>query len=119
LQSTAAEGVIEQSVRRRIAVGLQSTSSERKHSGPPTTPAGSTPGGSIVVRAPRIAPPSRGTVAPIGTFVGAYHAESSRAGALWSSPAQSPAAHVDVARATVPRRTSAHIVRGASSGQGP
>jgi hypothetical protein len=119
LQSTATEGVIGRSVKRRIAAGLQSTSSERMHSGPLTTPARSTPRGSIVVRAPRVAPPSRGTVAPIGTFVGAHHAESSRTGALRSSPAQSQAAHADVARATVPRRTSAHAVRGASSGQGP
>jgi hypothetical protein len=50
LQSTAAEGVIERSVRRRVATGLQSTSSGCTHSGPPPTPAGSTPGGSVVVR---------------------------------------------------------------------
>jgi hypothetical protein len=119
LQSTTVEGVIEQSVRRRVVAGLQSTSSERMHSGPPPMPAGSTPRGSVVVRAPRIAPPSRGTIAPTGTSVGAYHAESSRARALRSSSAQSPVAHADVARATVPRRTSAHAVGGAFAGQGP
>jgi hypothetical protein len=119
LQSTTAEGIIEQSVRRRIAAGLQSTSSERTHSGPPPTPVGSTPGRSVVVRAPCVAPPSRGTIAPIGTSVGTYHAESSCAGALRSSSAQSPVTHADVARATVPRRTSVHVVGGASAGQGP
>jgi hypothetical protein len=72
-----------------------------------------------VVRAPHVAPPSTSTVAPTGTSVGAHHAESSRAGALQSSSAQSLAAHADVARATVPRRTSAHAVGGASTGQGP
>jgi hypothetical protein len=87
LQSTAAEGVIERSVRRRVAAGLQSMSSERTHSGPSPTPTGSIPGGSVVVRAPHVAPPSRDTVAPTGTFVSAHHAESSRAGALRSSSA--------------------------------
>jgi hypothetical protein len=87
LQSTAAEGVIEWSVRRRIATGLQSTSSERTHSGPSPMPAGSTPGGSVVVRAPRVAPLSRSTVALTGTSVGTHYAESSRAGALRSSSA--------------------------------
>jgi hypothetical protein len=85
LQSTAAEGVIEWSVRRRVAIGLQNTSSKRTHSGPPPTPTGSTPGGNVVVRVPRVAPPSRSTVAPTSTSVGAHHAESSRAGALRSS----------------------------------
>jgi hypothetical protein len=61
----------------------------------------------------------KGYNAPIGTSVGIYHAESSRAGALRSSSAQSPTAHVDVARATVPWRTSVHVVGGASAGQGP
>jgi hypothetical protein len=119
LQSMAAEGVIERSVRRMVAIGLQSTSSERTHSGPPPTPAGSTPGGSVVVRAPRIALPSRSIVALTGTSVGAHHAESSRVGVLRSSSAQSPIAHADVARAIVPRRTSAPAVGGASTGQGP
>jgi hypothetical protein len=119
LQSTAAEGVIERSVRRRVATGLQSTSSERTHSGPSPTPAGSTPGGSVVVRAAHVALPSRSTVAITGTSVGTHHAESSRAGALRSSSTQSPTAHADVARATVPQRTSTHVVGGASTGQGP
>jgi hypothetical protein len=79
LQSTIAEEVIERSVRRRIATGLQSTSFERMHSGPPPTPTGSILGGSVVVKAPRVALPSRSTVAPIGTSVGAHHAESSNA----------------------------------------
>jgi hypothetical protein len=82
LQSTAAEGVIERSVRRRVATGLQSTCSERTHSGPSPTPAGSIQRESIVVRATRVAPPSRSTVAITGTSVGTHHAESSRAGAL-------------------------------------
>jgi hypothetical protein len=43
LQSMATEGVIERSVRRKVATGLQSTSSERTHSGPSPTPVGSTP----------------------------------------------------------------------------
>jgi hypothetical protein len=72
-----------------------------------------------VVRAPRVAPPSRSTIAITGTSVGAHHAESSRAGALRSSSAQSPTAHADVGRATIPQRTSAHAVGGASTGQGP
>jgi hypothetical protein len=72
-----------------------------------------------VVRAPRVAPPSRSIVALTGTSVGAHHAESSRVGALRSSSAQSPTTHVDVARAIVPRRTLAHVVGGASTGQGP
>jgi hypothetical protein len=72
-----------------------------------------------VVRAARVAPPSKSTVAITGTSVGTHHAESSRAGALRSSSTQSPTAHVDVARATVPRRTSTHVVGGASTGQGP
>jgi hypothetical protein len=72
-----------------------------------------------VVRAPHVGPLSRSTVAPTGTSVGAHYAESSRAGALRSSSTQSPAAHADVARATVPRRTSAHAVGGASASQGP
>jgi hypothetical protein len=119
LQSTPAEGVIEQSMRRRVATGLRSTSSERTHSGPPPTPAGSTLGGSVVVRAPRVAPPSRSTIALTGTSVDAHHAESSRARALRSSSAQSPTAYADIARATVPRRTSVHAVGGASTGQRP
>jgi hypothetical protein len=124
LQSMAVEGVIERSLRRRVAIGLQSTSSERTpsertHSGPSPTPAGSMPGVSVVVRAPRVAPPSRSTIALTGTSVGAHHAESSRAGALRSSSVQSPTVHTDVARATVPRRTSVHAVGGASTGQGP
>jgi hypothetical protein len=119
LQSMAIEGVIERSVRRRVAIGLQSMSSEHIHSGPPPTPVGSTPEGSVVVRAPCVALLSRNTVAPTGTSVGAHHAESSRAGALWSSSAQSPIAHADVARATVPRMTLAHAVGCASTGQGP
>jgi hypothetical protein len=119
LQSTVVEGVIERSLRRRVATGLQSTSSERTHSGPSPTPAGSIPGGSVVVRAPRVAPPSSSTVALTGTSVGAHHAESSRAGALRSSSVQSPRVHTDVARATIPRRTSVHAVGGASTGQGP
>jgi hypothetical protein len=106
-------------MRKRVATGLQSTSSERTHSGPPPTPAGSTLGGSVVVRAPRVAPPSRSTVAPTGNSVSTHHAKSSRAGALRSSSAQSLAAHADVARAIVPQRTSAHAVGGASAGQGP
>jgi hypothetical protein len=72
-----------------------------------------------VVRAARIAPPSRSTVAITSTSVGTHHAESSRAGALWSSSTQSPTAHADVARETVPRRTSTHAVGGASTSQGP
>jgi hypothetical protein len=119
LQSTATEGVIERSVRRRVATGLQSTSPERTHSGPSPTPAGSTLGGSVVVRAASVAIPSRNTVAIIGTSVGTQHAESSRAGALQSSSTQSPTAHTAVARATVLRRTSTHIVGGASTSQGP
>jgi hypothetical protein len=119
LQSTAAEGVIERSVRRRVATGLQSTSSKRTHSGPLSTPAGSTPGGSVVVRAARGALPSRSTVAITGTSVGTHHAEPSRAGTLRSSSTQSPTAHTDVTRATVSRRTSTHVVGGASTGQGP
>jgi hypothetical protein len=119
LQSTVVEGVIERSVRRRVAIGVQSTSSERTHSGPSPTPTGCTPGGIVVVRAARVALPSRSTVAITGTSVGIHHAESSRAGALQSSSTQSPTAHADVARATLPRRTSTHVVGGASSGQGP
>ena len=115
----AGEGVIERSVRIRVASGLQSTSLECTHSGPPTTPTGSTPRGSIVVRAPHVAHPSRGTVAPSSTSIGAHHAKSSRASVLWSSLLQSPISHVDVARATVTRRTSAHAVGGTSSRQGP
>jgi hypothetical protein len=72
-----------------------------------------------VVRAARIAPPSRSTVAITGTSVGTHHAKSSHTGALWSSSTQSPTAHADVARATIPRRTSTHAVGGASTGQGP
>jgi hypothetical protein len=72
-----------------------------------------------VVRAPLVALPLRSIVALTGTSVGVHHAESSRAGALRSSSAQSPTAHTDVGRATVPRRTSAHVVGGASTGQGP
>jgi hypothetical protein len=72
-----------------------------------------------VVRAPRIAPPSRSTVALTGTSVGAHHAKSSCAGALRSSSVQSPTAHADIGRATVPWRTSAHVVGGASISQGP
>jgi hypothetical protein len=72
-----------------------------------------------VVRAACVAPPSRSTVAINGTSVGTHHAESSRARALRSSSTQSPTAHADVARATVPRRTSTHVIGGASTGQGP
>jgi hypothetical protein len=72
-----------------------------------------------VVRAPRVAPPSRSTVASTDISVGAHHVESSHAGALRSSLAQSPTAHADVARATIPRRTSTDAVGGASAGQGP
>jgi hypothetical protein len=72
-----------------------------------------------VVRASNLAPPSRSTVALTGTSVGAHYAESSCAGALRSSSAQSPTAHADIWRATVPRRTSTHAVGGASTGQGP
>jgi hypothetical protein len=72
-----------------------------------------------VVRAARVALPSRITVAITGTSVGIHHAESSRAGALRSSSTQSPTAHADVARATLPRKTSTHVVGGASTGQGP
>jgi hypothetical protein len=72
-----------------------------------------------VVRAPRIAPPSRGTIVPTGTSVSAHHAESSRTGALRSSSAHSRAAHVDVVKATVSRRTVAHAIGGAFAGQGP
>jgi hypothetical protein len=43
-------------------------------------PAGSIPGGSVVLRAARVAPPSRSTVAITGTFFDTYHAESSCAG---------------------------------------
>jgi hypothetical protein len=118
LQSRVGEGVIERSVRRRVATGLQRTSSEHNHSGASPTPAGSTPGGSAVVRAARVALPSRNTVAITSTSVGTHHAESSRAGALRSSSTQSPTAHADVARATIPQRTSTHVVGGASSGQG-
>jgi hypothetical protein len=82
-------------------------------------PAGSIPGGSVVVRAARVAIPSRSTVAITGTSVGTHHAESSRAGALRSYSTQSPTAHVAVSRATVPRRTSTHVVGGASTSQGP
>jgi hypothetical protein len=87
LQSAVAKGVIERSVKRRVATELQGTSSERTHSGPPPMPAGSTLGGSVVVRAPRVASPSRSTVAPIDTSVDVHHAESSCAGALRSSSA--------------------------------
>ena len=119
MQSTTGEGVIEQSVRRKVAGRLQSTSSERTYFGPLTTPTRSTPRGSVVVRAPRVVHSSSGTVPPTSTFVGAHHAESSRAGALRSSSPQSPAAYVDVARATVPQTTSIHAIGGASSRQGP
>jgi hypothetical protein len=119
LQSTATEGVIERSVRRRVATGLQSTSSERTHSGPSPTPVGSTLGGSVVVRAARIAIPSRSTVAITGTSVGTHHAESSCVGALRSYSTHSPIARAAVARATVLRRTSTHVVGGASTSQGP
>ena len=118
-QIMAGEGVIEWNVRRRVAGGLHSTSSERAHSVPSTTPTGSIPRGSVVVRAPRVARPLRGTVPPIGTFVGVHHAESSHAGALRSSSPQSPEALANVARATVLRRTSAHAVGGAFSREGP
>ena len=119
LQTTVGEGIIEQSVRRRVARGLQSTSSERTYVGPQTTPVGSTLRGSIVVRAPRVAHPSKGIVAPTGTSVGAHHAESLFGGALQSSSPQSPTLHVDVARAIVLQRTSTHAVGSASSRQGP
>jgi hypothetical protein len=119
LQSMAAKGVIERSVRRRVAIELQSMSSERTHSGPSPMPTGSTPRGSVVVRAPHVAPPSWSTVAITGTPVSAHHAESSHAGALRSSSVQSPTAHADVGRANVPQRTSAHAVGSASTGQGP
>jgi hypothetical protein len=72
-----------------------------------------------VVRAARVAPSSRSTVAITGTSVDTHHAESSRAEALRSSSTQSPTAHADVARATVPRRTSTHVIGIASTGQGP
>jgi hypothetical protein len=72
-----------------------------------------------VIRAPCVAPPYRSTVATTSTFVGAHHAKSSRVGALRSSSAQITATHADEARATIPRRTSAHAVGGASAGQGP
>jgi hypothetical protein len=72
-----------------------------------------------VVKAACVAPPSRSTVAITGTSVGIHHAESSRAGALRSSSTQSPTTDADVARAIVPRRTSTHVVGGASTGQGP
>ena len=85
LQSIAREGVIEQSVRRRVAGGLQSTSSECTHYGPPTMPAKSTPIGNVVVRAPCVAHPLRRIVASTNTSIGPHHAESSRAGALRSS----------------------------------
>ena len=106
-------------MRRRILKGLQSTSSKCMQSGPPPTPARSIPRGNVVVRAPHVALPLRSTVAPIGTSVGAYHAESSRAGALWSSSAESLVAHANVARAIVLRRTSTHAVGGAFGGQRP
>ena len=118
-QSTTWEGIIEWNVRRRVAGGLHSTSSESTHSGPPTTPIGSIPRGSIVVRAPHVAHPSRGTVPSTRTSVGVHHAESSQAGALRSYSPQSPEALADVARSTVPRRTSAHAVGGAFSREGP
>jgi hypothetical protein len=69
-----------------------------------------------VVRAPHVAPPSRSTSTPTGTFVSAHHAESFRTRVLRSSSAQSP---IDLARAIVPRRTSAHVVGGPSTHQGP
>ena len=116
LQSTVGKGVMERSLRRRITGGLQSTSSERTHFGPRSTPAGSTPRGSIVVRAPGVAHPSRGTVAPTGTSVNAHHVKSSCVGAMQSSSRKSP---TDVPRATVLQRTSAHAQGGASSKQGP
>ena len=119
LQSTTCEGVIEWSVRRRVAGGLQSTSSEHTHFGPPTMSAGSTPRGSVVVRARCVAHPSKGIVASTSTFIGPHHAESSRARVLQSSAPLSPAADTNVVRATIPRRTSAHVVGGASFRQGP
>ena len=118
-QSTAGEEVIEWNVRRRVARGLHSTSSECTHSGPPTTPTGSTPRGSVVVRAPCVARPSRDIVPTTSTFVGVHHAKSSRTGALRSSSPQSPEAPTDVARAMVLLRTSAHAVGGAFSREGP
>ena len=119
MQSTAAEGVIEQSVRRTVAARLQSMSSERTHSKPPTTLIGSTLGRSIVVRAPLVALPSRNIVVSIDTSVGIHHAESSRAKALWSASTQSPTTYIDVARATVLWRTLIRVVGSASSGQRP
>ena len=119
-QITAGEGVIERNVRRRVAGRLHNTSSERTHSAPPTTPTGSIPRRSVVVKAPHIAHPSRCTVPPTSTSVGVHHAESSRVGELRSSSPQSPKAPIDVARATVLRRTdSAHAVGGAFSREGP
>ena len=100
-QITVGEGIIERNVRRRVAEGLHSTSLERMHSAPLTTPTGSIPRGSVVVRAPRIARPSRGTVPSTGTSVGVHHAESSSVEALQSSSPQSPEALANVARATV------------------
>ena len=60
-------------------------SSECMHYGLLTMPAGSSPKGSVVVRAPSVAHPLRGTVASTGTSIGPHHAKSSRAEALRSS----------------------------------
>ena len=119
MQSTAGEGVIERSVRRRVVRGLEKTSSDCTHFGPPTTPVGSTPRENVVVRAPRVVHPSRNIIAPTSTSVSVHHAESSRAGVLWSFSPQSLVAQANIARATVPHKTSAHAVGGASSRQGP
>ena len=118
LQSTACEGIIEQSVRRKVAGRLQSTFSERTHSEPLTTPTRSIPRRSVVVKAPLIVHPSKGTIASIGTSIDAHYVESSRAGVLWPSSPQSPTAHNDVARATVPWRISTYAIGRASLGEG-
>ena len=72
-----------------------------------------------MVRALRIAHPSRGIIPPTGTSVSVYHAKSSCVGALRSSLLQSTEAPVDVAKTTLPWRTSAHAVGAAFFGQGP
>ena len=118
-QSTGRERIIEHNVRRKVARGLHSTSLECTHFGPPTMPTRSTPIGSTMVRAPYIAHPSRGIVPPTGTSIGVHHTESSCARALRSSSPQSLEAPVDVVKATVLRRTSAHATGGAFSRERP
>ena len=118
-QIMAGGGVIERNVKRRVARGLHSTSTERTHFAPSTTPTGSILRRSVVVRAPCVACPSKDTVPPTGTSVGVHQAESSCAGTLQSSSPSSPEAPTDVARATVLRRTLAHAVGGAFSREGP